>query len=84
MFGLEKYKDIFGKPGEGAHAIRVCNIAVVDVGMTFLGAHLIQSYFTPDLPYWQVAGGLFLTGIALHRLFGVRTTVDKFLFPDAE
>ena len=29
---LCQYKDIFGKPGEGAHSYRVANVAVVDVG----------------------------------------------------
>jgi len=31
-----KYKDIFGKPGTGAHSYRILNIAVVVVFLTVI------------------------------------------------
>jgi len=77
---LCKYKDIFGKPGKGVHSYRFMDIAVVDVVMTLLLAFLI-SYFT-KYKFLNVSIILFILGILSHRLFCVRTTIDKFLFPD--
>jgi hypothetical protein len=76
---LCKYKDLFGIPGKGIHSYRVLDIAVVDVIQTIIGA-LILSYIT-KWPFLYVLGGFFLLGIVSHRLFCVRTTVDKLLFP---
>jgi hypothetical protein len=73
-----KYKDIFGKPNTGAHKYRFLGIAIVDVLATILVA-LIFTYFT-KLPFWSSLGGFFIVGIIAHRLFCVRTTVDKILF----
>ena len=80
-----KYKDIFGKPKTGVHKIRLFNIAFIDFIFTLLGA-LVISLFTsfsskPFVNFVIVAFFLFLLGIILHRLFCVRTTIDKFLFP---
>jgi hypothetical protein len=74
------YKNMFGKPGKGVHSYRIFNIAVVDVVMTILVA-LIISYVN-NLPIVKVLFILFLTGIFMHRIFCVRTTVDKWLVPD--
>jgi len=40
MFGLCKYKDILGKPGEGIHSIRLFNVAIMDVLFTIIGAYI--------------------------------------------
>jgi len=77
---LCEYKDMFGKPGEGVHAYRVFNIAIVDVLLTLLLAYAINSY-KPEYKYSTIAIGLFALGILLHRVFCVKTTVDKMLFP---
>jgi hypothetical protein len=74
-----KYKDIFGKIGKGLHSYRVFNIAIVDVLMTILGAYYIHFIF-PNYSFNVVLLVLFLLGIALHRLFCVRTTIDKVIF----
>ena len=71
-----------GVPGKGAHSIRLGGVAIVDVIMTLLGAYII-AYFTRTSFAWTAAG-FFLLGIILHRLFCVRTTIDKLLFPNAE
>jgi len=42
---LSQYKDVFGKPNEGAHSYRIYDLAVVDLGCTLLTA-LILAYFT--------------------------------------
>ena len=74
-----KYGEIFGKVGEGAHAYRVLNIAIVDVIFTIIGAYIIH-LFLPQYKFIHILVALFVLGIALHRLFCVRTTVDKALF----
>ena len=79
MVDLCKYKDIFGKPNTGAHQYRFFNIAVIDVAFTIIFAYGISYFF--DYPFIITLGILFLLGIILHRLFCVRTTVDKILFP---
>jgi accessory gene regulator protein AgrB len=75
---LCKYKDIFGKVGEGGHAYRILNIAVVDVLFTIVGAYLIHLYIKQN--FWIVLSVLFAMGILFHRIFCVRTTIDKILF----
>ncbi|NBN99143.1 MAG: hypothetical protein EBV19_07905 [Flavobacteriia bacterium] len=74
---LCKYKDVLGRPSEGVHAWRVFDIAIVDVALTLVAAALIAAYF--HLPLWQPALALFVLGIIAHRVFCVRTTVDKWL-----
>ena len=75
---LSKYKDIFGEPNTGLHSIRIFNIAIIDVLMTIIAAYII-SYFT-GYSFYIVLFVLFLLGIFLHRIFSVKTTIDKLLF----
>jgi len=72
------YKDIFGKPKEGVHQYRLFDIAIVDVLFTIGGAYLVSKFTKQDFKLVLLI--LFLSGIALHRLFCVQTTIDKFLF----
>ena len=76
---LCKYKDIFGKVGEGVHSYRIFNIAIVDVILTFLLSFIIQ-LLLPKYNYYHILILLFILGIILHRMFCVRTTIDKILF----
>jgi hypothetical protein len=46
---------------------------------TIIGGILLSILFKWNVIYSVV--GLFILGIILHRLFCVRTTVDKLLFP---
>lgn len=75
---LCKYKDIFGKPNEGVHSYRFMGIAVVDVLATILVAYLLSHYM--KFCFWKTLLILFVTGIIMHRLFCVKTTIDKLLF----
>ena len=77
---LCQYRDALGQPGKGIHSYRIANIAVADVLMTIVAAYLIQQTVSPRTPFWLVLGALFLLGVALHRLFCVRTTVDRWLW----
>lgn len=73
------YRDVFGKVGQGVHAYRVFNIAIVDVVATILVAMLLHWWSKLDV--FVLLGILFLLGILAHRAFCVRTTVDRWLFP---
>jgi hypothetical protein len=77
---LCKYKNILGKPGKGIHSYRFMNIAIMDVLMTIIAA-IIISYFS-KYSFVYVLIFLFILGIILHKLFCVRTTIDKLLFSD--
>ena len=75
---LCKYKNMFGAPEKGLHSYRICNIAIVDFAMTVLGAYVISVLIKkPILNTFLV---VFIIGIITHRLFCVRTTIDKLLF----
>ena len=74
----------FGKPDEGIHKYRdpIFNTAIVDVIVTIIGAFIISKY--TDYSFIIILIIIFILGIIIHRLFCVRTTVDKFLFPYIE
>ena len=74
-----KYKNIFGKVNEGVHSYRIFNIAIVDVISTILLSFIIK-FFVPKIKLIYIIFTLFLLGIILHRLFCVKTTIDKLLF----
>lgn len=78
MTSLCKYKNIFGIPGQDLHSYRLFNIAIVDMGLTIIFAYIVSFFFKFKFIYTLI---IFLTiGIVMHRLFCVRTTIDKFLF----
>jgi hypothetical protein len=72
------YKYIFGKPNEGIHKYRIFDIAIIDVIMTIIGAFGISKFFHLNFKFVLII--LFLLGIISHRLFCVKTTIDKLLF----
>jgi len=80
MFYFCKYKDIFGKPKEGVHKYRIMNIAIVDTLVTILLAKAIQYYIVPDKNIWLILILCFISGIIAHRIFCVKTTMDRLLF----
>ena len=78
---LCKYKNALGEPNKGIHSYRFMGVAIMDVIMTILAAYLISIFFKYNFIYTTIV--LFILGIILNRLFCVRTTVDKLLFPNA-
>jgi len=80
MFGLCRYKNIFGRPGKGIHRFRIANIAVVDVIFTFILAYILQVVFFEKYHYLSILLVCFLSAIIIHRMFCVKTPIDKFLF----
>jgi hypothetical protein len=79
---LCKYKNALGVPNEGAHSYRFLGVAIVDVIMTIILAGFISYFVKLSFVYTSIS--LFILGIILHRLFCVRSTIDKLLFPNAE
>ena len=75
-----KHSEIFGKVNEGIHSYRIFNIAIIDGIFTFIGAYFLNIYIFTKYQYYQVLLGLFILGIIFHRLFCVKTTIDKLLF----
>jgi len=79
MIDLCKYKNLFGVPGEGIHSFKIFGISIWDTLITIACALIIA--WIMEWPYGKTIIGVFLLGIVVHRLFCVRTTVDKLLFP---
>ena len=83
---LCQYKNLFGEVNTGIHTVRIFNIAIVDVLFTIISGIIIQFFllrifsFYIDLTLILIV--LFSLGIVLHRLFCVRTTIDKLLFKE--
>jgi hypothetical protein len=75
---LCKYKNILGEPGKGIHSYRLFGVAIADVIMTIIAATLISYFFKYSFVTTLIT--LFILGIVLHKLFCVKTTIDKLLF----
>jgi hypothetical protein len=78
MYNLCKYKDILGKPNQGVHSYRIFNIAIVDVLLTIIVAYILSIVTKYKFIYTLLF--MFILGIISHRIFCVRTTIDKLLF----
>ena len=87
---LCKYKDILGKPKEGIHKYRLFGIAIMDFIFTIIIAIILSCLIKCIFKIKYKLLNLFLVtlfillilGIILHRLFCVRTTIDKIIFPE--
>ena len=75
---LCKYKNIFGREGEGVHSVRLGGVAILDVLGTVLVCWWISYYFNISIFKTLLCG--FLLGVIMHRLFCVNTTVNKAIF----
>ena len=72
---------MLGEPNKGLrNKYRIMNISLIDVGATILLAKAIQYYIVPEMNIWIILLFLFVLGVLMHRLFSVKTTIDKFLF----
>jgi len=74
---FSKFKDVLGVPGKGIHSYRFLNTGAIDYFGTLIGAFLL-TYIT-NIPLVLTTIGLFLLGLILHLLFGVKTDATKFL-----
>jgi len=73
-----EYKELLGVPGKGAHT-HIMGFAWRDTVATIVGGLIIALVFKFNVLYTIIS--LFIIGIIAHRLFCVRTTFDKILFP---
>ncbi len=74
-----KNKKIFGTVNKGIHKYKIFNIAIFDLLFTLSSALIISFYIKKS--FITIFILLFLLSIIIHRIYGIRTTVDKFLFP---
>jgi hypothetical protein len=77
---LCKYKNILGEPGKGIHSYRLFGVAIADVTMTVIAAALVSYFLKYSFILTLIT--LFILGIVLHKIFCVKTTIDKLLFPN--
>ena len=82
-----EYRHVFGDPGEGVHSIRLFGVAIFDVVLT-VAVSMVLSRFAFGWPWLSlrtlaVVVIAFLLGVACHRMFCVRTTVDRLLWGSA-
>jgi len=78
-----KYKNMFGKPGEGVHSIRLFDIAIIDVAFTFLFAYLLKKLgldIFKNTSVYIIFAYLMLLSLVIHKIFCVETTLTKFIF----
>jgi len=76
---LCKYKNAFGELNTGTHYYKIFNISIMDVIITIMAAGFIS--YMLKTPFFLTTIFLFFCGIVAHRIFCVRTTIDKLLFP---
>ena len=79
---LTQYRDIFGKPNQGAHSYRIGPFATVDLlGTLLIGGILGYYLVSPDVS-GIISGFIILMMIAiiLHYMFGVDTALNVMLF----
>lgn len=69
---------MFGMPNTGLHKYRIFNIAIIDVVLTIILALFINNFI--HINFWYILFMLFFIGIILHKLFCVKTTIDKLIF----
>lgn len=71
-----KYKNIFGMPNTGLHAIRIFDFAIIDIILSILLYNYLNKYLNKYLNIY-----IFIFCIILiHRLFCVNTTLNKLIF----
>ena len=75
---LCKYANLFGAPGTGVHSHRLFGVAIIDVIVTIIGAWFLSKYLKKS--FYITLLVLFIVGIISHRVFCVKTTIDKKLF----
>ena len=74
---LSKFSSLLGEPGKGIHKIRLINTPILDYLITILAAMLL-SYLT-EIPLVLTTIFIFIFGILMHMLFGVKTSSLEYL-----
>ena len=74
---LKKYRDILGIPGKGLHRIKFRGTAIVDYILTIIVA--ILTTLVTGFPLVLSTIIWFIIGILSHILFGINTSVLKYM-----
>jgi len=74
---LKKYKDVFGKIGQGVHKYRLLDTALVDYLLTIVLAVVLGA--VSGVPIVLTTIFSFVLAIVMHVLFGVETNTVKYL-----
>jgi len=83
---LCEYKNMFGIPNEGIHSLRLFNIAIVDLVLTFIIAYIIQLQnfkFLENTSLGVLFMCLIILSLVIHKLFCVNTTLTKIVFGES-
>jgi len=72
---FSKFRNIFGVPGQGVHALKFKGTSLVDYFLTIVLAFLITA--ATGWPLVLTTIGALILGIILHTLFGVNTETIK-------
>ena len=76
LFGkFNKYKNIFGKPGTGVHALKFKGTSIFDYFGTIVLSFIV-TYFSNIPLVWSTII-LFILGIISHYLVGINTMAIK-------
>jgi hypothetical protein len=68
--------------GTGFRRYRFLGVVIFDTVLTFAAACIISYVLNSPLYLTVIVG--FLTGIVVHRIFNVKSTIDKLVFPEEE
>lgn len=79
MSSLCNYKHLFGEPNQGLHSYRFLGLAAIDIISTIIASLIVSYVFKYNFGVTLLV--FIILGIFSHRLFCVRTTIDKLLFP---
>lgn len=74
---LCKYKNIFGKPNEGAHKQRIFGFALVDTVGTIIISLIISKYY--NINFYKTLLVLFIIAEISHYIFCVDTAFIKLI-----
>lgn len=79
--GLCQFKDIFGRPKEGAHKARIFGVAAADLSLTIALAVFIGMWKKWSMKKTIVFFiGLMVVSVLIHRAFCVKTTLTVKVF----
>tara|TARA_B100000941_G_scaffold233196_1_gene175723 strand:+ start:5142 stop:5390 length:249 start_codon:yes stop_codon:yes gene_type:complete len=78
LFGkFKEYKNILGKPGTGVHKLKFKGTSLFDYFLTIASAFVIT--YMSNIPLVWSTVILFIIGIVLHYLVGIKTMAIKVL-----
>ena len=74
---LSQYRNILGEQGKGLHRFRLLDVAVIDYLLSILLSIAVSAITKFPLVLTTIL--VFILGIVLHIIFGVKTSAVKYL-----